>query len=109
MIDEAIIYQYLSKVMDPELQIDIVGLGLIYDVTIKDRQTDDGVVQHVHILMSLTTPGCPLAHLFDDMIKEGLDQIPEFDAYRNVTTELTFDPPWIPDMMSEEAKAELEL
>ncbi|MEX0895812.1 MAG: iron-sulfur cluster assembly protein [Patescibacteria group bacterium] len=109
MISQEIIYQHLGKVLDPELNIDIVSLGLIYDVTIGKKQTEAGEVEHVHVLMTLTTPGCPLAHVFEDMIKDALDQIPEFEAYQHVTTELTFDPPWIPDMMSEEAKAELEL
>lgn len=95
--------------MDPELSIDIVSLGLVYDVTVKNRQTESGEIPHAHILLTLTTPGCPLAHVFDDMIKRGLDQIPGFDAFRQVSIELTFDPPWIPDMMSEEARAALEL
>lgn len=109
MLTQEIVYQHLGNVIDPELNIDIVSLGLIYDVIIKKKQIAAGEVEHVHVLMTLTTPGCPLAHVFEDMIKGALDQIPDFDAYQHVTTELTFDPPWIPDMMTEEAKAELEL
>jgi len=108
-VTEQLIYQYLGTVLDPELHIDIVSLGLVYEVTVKDVQKEDGARQHVHILLTLTTPGCPLAHVFEDMIKRGLDEISGFDAFGNVSMELTFDPPWIPDMMTEEARAALEL
>jgi metal-sulfur cluster biosynthetic enzyme len=101
------IYQHLSTVMDPELGVDIVSLGLIYDVSVGRLQTEDGPRPQAHILMTLTTPGCPLSHVIEDMIRQSLDMIPEIDAYRDVVLETTFDPPWIPDMMSEEAKAEL--
>ncbi|MDQ5951837.1 MAG: hypothetical protein QG639_1118 [Patescibacteria group bacterium] len=101
------IWDHLKKVIDPELNIDIVSLGLVYEVTVKDIQSEAGTVPFVHILLTLTTPGCPLAHVFEAKIQEALDDIPELDAYKNVSVELTFDPPWIPDMMTEEAKAEL--
>ncbi len=98
----------LETVMDPELHVDIVSLGLVYDILIKPKQVPEGEVQHVHILLTLTTPGCPLAHVFEDMIKEGIAaSIPEVNTSRDVSVELTFDPPWIPDMMTEEARAEL--
>lgn len=93
--------------MDPELQVDIVSLGLIYDVTVSPVQTEQGVQPHVHILMTLTTPGCPLAGVFDQLVKESLIGLADIEIDRNVTVELTFDPPWLPEMMTEEVKAEL--
>lgn len=103
------IWQQLAKVIDPELSIDIVSMGLVYDVEVKTRQTEIGEEPFVHIQMTLTTPGCPLAHVFDSMIKDSLDLIEGFNAYKQTMVELVFDPPWIPDMMTNEAKAELGL
>ncbi len=97
----------LATVIDPELGVDIVSLGLIYDVTVKNKQTPEGEEPFVHIIMTLTTPGCPLAGVFDHMLRTALRTIPGLDADQQVFIELTFDPPWVPDMMSDEAKAEL--
>lgn len=93
--------------MDPELGIDIVSLGLIYDVTVKGIQAEDGERTHIHILMTLTTPGCPLAGIFETIIKDAFYEIEGLDPDKDISIELTFDPPWFQDMMSEEAKAEL--
>lgn len=101
------VWEKLKTVMDPELAIDIVSLGLVYDVTVKDIQTESGKTPFVHVLLTLTTPGCPLSHVFEIKIKEALDEIDGFDAFNHSEVELTFDPPWLPDMMTEEAKAEL--
>lgn len=103
------LYELLKTVIDPELGIDIVSLGLIYDVTVTTVQTPQGPQPAVHILMTLTTPGCPLAGVFDQMVKEGLRAHPDLDPDTQVIVELTFDPPWVPDMMTEEARAELDL
>ena len=84
----------LSTVMDPELHIDIVSLGLIYSVTVSQR--------HVQITMTLTTPGCPLAPIIDRMIKEALEPLGA-----EVELELVWDPPWVAEMMSEEARLTL--
>lgn len=97
----------LAKVIDPELNIDIVSLGLVYDVVVKPVETAQGVRPQVYILLTLTTPGCPLSHVFEQRIKEFLDGVEGLDAFRQVEVELTFDPPWVPDMMTEEARAEL--
>ena len=97
------IYDHLDKVIDPELGISIVKLGLIYDVSISKVQDKD----KVHILMTLTTPGCPLAGVFDAMLRDSLHGIPDLDPDQDVSIELTFDPPWVPDMMDAEARAEL--
>lgn len=108
-ISEELIYDLLGTVMDPELKIDIVSLGLIYDVSVHYLETAQGKQPRVHILMTLTTPGCPLAAVFEPMVKEALSPLDELDTEQDVTVELTFDPPWVPDMMSEEARAELGL
>lgn len=106
-ITEAAVMERLAKVIDPELHIDIVSMGLVYGVDIRDIQTDDGTRPWVHVLLTLTTPGCPLAGMFDTMIKDVLDGLPGLDVQKDTTVELTFDPPWVPDMMTEEARAEL--
>lgn len=103
------IKEHLSLILDPEIGIDIVSLGLIYDVTVRPVQTEHGVTERAHILMTLTTPGCPLASMIEDMIHRQLDGIEGFDGYRDVTIEITFDPPWVQDMMTDEARAELGL
>jgi metal-sulfur cluster biosynthetic enzyme len=100
-LTEEAVRKALSTVIDPELQIDIVSLGLIYNVAI------DGA-SRVKIRMTLTTPGCPLAPVIDQMVREALFGLVE-DTERDVTIDLTFDPPWIPDMMAEEARLELGL
>lgn len=102
-------YQRLAQVIDPELHVDIVALGLVYDVSITTIQRDSGPATFVHVLMTLTTPGCPLAGVFGQMVKDQFQDIPGFDPQNDMNVELTFDPPWIPDMMSEEARAELDL
>jgi metal-sulfur cluster biosynthetic enzyme len=84
-------------------------LGLIYSVDVRTLQTPDGPRDKIHIVMTLTTPGCPLAGVFDTMVKDSLEGLPGIDLARDVMVELTFDPPWVPDMMSEEARAELGL
>lgn len=106
-ITREVIYDRLKTVLDPELGIDLVSLGLIYDVSVSTRQTDDGPRPQVHILMTLTTPGCPLAGVFDKLVKDSLFGLENLDPDDDVMVELTFDPPWVQDMMSEEAMSEL--
>lgn len=88
----------LEEVLDPELNISIVDLGLVYGVEIKDNNK-------VHIRMTLTTLGCPLYETIEQDIKSALKKIdvPSSD----ITIELTFDPPWSMERMSERAKAML--
>lgn len=106
-ITKEIVYERLHTVLDPELGIDLVSLGLIYDVSVSVLQTQDGPRQQVHVLMTLTTPGCPLAGVFDKLVKDSLFGLAGLDPEEDVTVELTFDPPWVQDMMSEEALSEL--
>jgi metal-sulfur cluster biosynthetic enzyme len=88
----------LATVIDPELRIDIVALGLIYEVIL--------VEEFVRVRMTLTTPGCPLAPVIEAMVKEAMTGLPGFDRQKLII-DLTFDPPWTPEMMSLEARAEL--
>lgn len=95
MITEDQVYKQLETVMDPELHVDIVSLGLIYSVTVSQC--------HVKIRMTLTTPGCPLAPVIDKLIKEALAPL----KAEEVKVELVWEPAWNKEMMSEEAKLQL--
>jgi metal-sulfur cluster biosynthetic enzyme len=103
------VFKQLNTVLDPELRIGLVDLGLIYDVSLSSKQTARGERTQIHILMTLTSPGCPLASVFDQMVKSGLSSLPGIDAQQDITVEITFDPPWIIDMMNPEVRARLEL
>jgi len=105
ILDEAAVYHRLDQVIDPELGISIVKLGLIYKVTIEPKA--DHSEKKIKILMTLTTPGCPLAAVFDGMVKDALYGLPGIQPDQDVWIEITFDPPWVPEMMDEEARAEL--
>ncbi len=88
----------LKTIPDPEIDVDIVSLGLIYTVTI----TED---QKISILMSLTSPGCPLAGSIETLIRDAMIDLVA-DTEEDVIVTITFDPPWTPDMMSEEVRLE---
>lgn len=87
----------LKSIPDPELGISIVDLGLIYGVEV-DRKNK------VTVRMTLTTIGCPLFSLIADPVKAAVRELPEV---KDVEVELTFDPPWNPEKMSEEGKIQL--
>ncbi|OGI14540.1 MAG: DNA methyltransferase [Candidatus Moranbacteria bacterium RIFCSPHIGHO2_12_FULL_54_9] len=89
----------LKLVLDPELGVSILDLGLIYEILI----TEAGVCT---ITMTLTTIGCPL---FAQIQKEIEDRVLEIPEIEDIKIELTFDPPWTVDQMSEEAKIQLGL
>jgi FeS assembly SUF system protein len=88
------IIESLKGVYDPEIGLDIVNLGLIYDIDI----SEDG---EVDIKMTLTTPGCPLAGSVEEAVRTVVSAI---DGVKDVNVQLVWDPPWNPSMMSEEAK-----
>ncbi len=90
------ILERLKNVIDPEVGLDVVNLGLIYNLDIKDGD--------VNILMTLTVPGCPLMNY---LVKEVENRVKEIDWVKNVKIDLTFDPPWSPERLSEEAKKKL--
>jgi metal-sulfur cluster biosynthetic enzyme len=90
------IMEALRQVNDPELGINIVDLGLVYDVSVEGDT--------VHVTYTLTTMGCPIGPLIESQIKQLLEPIEGVD---NVDAEMVLSPPWTPDKMSEEAKAAL--
>lgn len=87
----------IKTIFDPEIPVDIYELGLIYDVFVNE-DTD------VKVLMTLTSPNCPVAETLPMEVEEKIRSIEEV---RNAEVEITFDPTWTQDMMSEEAKLEL--
>lgn len=91
------IVKTLKGIYDPEIPVDIYELGLIYDVMVN---TDD----EVKILMTLTSPNCPVA---ESLPREVEEKIRKIEGIKDVEVEITFDPPWSKDLMSEEAKLEL--
>lgn len=94
VVTEELVRGMLMDVLDPEIQIDIVNLGMIYGVDVSDDQ------KRVKITMTLTTMGCPA---YDDMKYQILEKVKSLGV-DDVEIDLTFDPPWDKEMMSEEAK-----
>ena len=88
----------IRKIYDPEVPVNIYELGLIYDVQVTDKKAK--------IIMTLTTPNCPVAESLPKEVKEGAMQVAEIE---DVDLELVWDPPWNKDMMSDAAKLELNL
>ena len=101
-VDEAVLYERvidaLKTVYDPEIPVNIYDLGLIYDVKIKDRFVD--------VDMTLTAPGCPVAHTFPGMVERSVALV---KGVRGAAVELVWDPPWTPELISEAARLELGL
>ncbi|MCL6445327.1 MAG: metal-sulfur cluster assembly factor [Alicyclobacillus sp.] len=95
MVTEELVRGVLSDVLDPEIQIDIVNLGMIYGIDILDEG------KKVVVTMTLTTMGCPA---YDSIHQEIIDKIKALPGVETVEVNLTFDPPWDKEMMSEEAK-----
>ena len=95
-ITETGIRSSLESVIDPELGINIVDLGLIYNIKIEEKK--------ISVDMTLTTPGCPLAGMLAGSAEQALrESFPDVD----VEISLVWDPPWTPDMLSSEAKEQL--
>ncbi|WP_435624152.1 DUF59 domain-containing protein [Flagellimonas sp.] len=93
------IVKVLKTIYDPEIPVDIYELGLIYDVFVNEDND-------VKILMTLTSPNCPVAETLPVEVEE---KVKSLDVLKDVEVEITFDPPWTQDLMSEEAKLELGL
>jgi FeS assembly SUF system protein len=87
----------LKTIFDPEIPVDIYELGLIYDVFVNEDRD-------VKILMTPTTPNCPVAETLPVEVEEKVKSLNEVN---DAEVEITFDPPWTQDLMSEEAKLEL--
>lgn len=91
------IVEILKTIFDPEIPVDIYELGLIYDVFVNENK-------EAKILMTLTSPNCPVAETLPVEVEEKVQTLEDIDR---AEVEITFDPPWTQDMMSEEAKLEL--
>lgn len=96
MVSEKEVRESLKEVIDPELGINIVDLGLVYEIEVEDDR--------VEILMTLTTPGCPFGSIFDEMVRQ---EVGALQGINEVEVELTFEPSWTPEEMTEEARNEL--
>ena len=83
----------LTNVIDPELGLDFVELGLIYEIEVEEGE--------VFVTFSLTSPGCPIGPQVSEQIEEF---VTDLDGVEQVTSSMVFDPPWTPDKMSEDAK-----
>ncbi len=91
------IVEVLKSIYDPEIPVDIYELGLIYDVFVNEDNDSK-------ILMTLTSPNCPVAESLPAEVEEKVAKIPQI---KSAEVEITFDPPWTKDLMSDEAKLEL--
>ncbi|MEL6813044.1 MAG: SUF system Fe-S cluster assembly protein [Bacteroidota bacterium] len=91
------IVKVLKTIYDPEIPVDIYELGLIYDVLVNEDS-------EVKILMTLTTPNCPVAETLPVEVE---DKVKSIKLVKDAEVEITFDPPWTQELMSEEAKLEL--
>ncbi|NLI98138.1 metal-sulfur cluster assembly factor [bacterium] len=96
MVTKLQVREALKKVIDPEIGLNIVDLGLIYDVQIENDVA--------RVRMTLTVPGCPLSGMLTNQAEK---VVRELDGIKDVKIELTWDPPWNPRMMSDEAKRKL--
>ncbi len=96
-ITKEMILEKLKEVIDPEIGIDVVNLGLIYELKINPDNT-------VYVKMTMTTPGCPLTMWLLQAVEQKILEIP---GVKDAEIELTFDPPWTPDRISEGVKKRL--
>ena len=94
MPTEEQVYEALEEVIDPELGLDFVSLGLVYDVDLEDQG-------EVFVTFTLTTPACPIGPQVSEQMREFVGDL---DGVQKVHPKMVFDPPWSPDMMSEDAK-----
>ena len=97
-ISTADIYECLKTVFDPEIPVNVVDLGLIYDVQVKEGD--------VYVQMTLTFPGCGMGPFIAQQAEWAIQDV---EGVEDVEIEMVFDPPWTPDLISEEAKAQLGL
>ncbi|HTR74769.1 MAG TPA: metal-sulfur cluster assembly factor [Solirubrobacterales bacterium] len=93
VVTEEDVYEALEEVIDPELGLDFVSLGLVYDVAIE--------AEDVYVTFTLTTPACPIGPQVSEQMREFVGDLPGVSA---VHPKMVFDPAWSPEMMSEDAK-----
>ena len=91
------VIEVLKGIYDPEIPVNIYEIGLIYEVKVDDEA-------NVHVLMTLTSPMCPVAESLPPEVEE---KVAAVEGVASATVEITWDPPWDPEMMSEAAKLEL--
>lgn len=96
-VSKDVVMEAMKGVIDPEIGLDVVSLGLVYDVDISEEGTVD-------VKMTMTTPGCPLAMMITTDAKNILETI---DGVKTANVQLVWDPPWSPDMMDPEVRARL--
>ena len=102
LIKKESVVDVLKQCFDPELPVDLWNLGLIYDIQIQESYNEQQ--SDINIIMSLTTPGCTMGEQIAQDIKNKLESN---NKVNQVFVEVTFDPPWQPDMMSTEAREKL--
>jgi metal-sulfur cluster biosynthetic enzyme len=93
-LTEEDVYEVLEEVIDPELGLDFVSLGLVYDVNIENDS-------EVYVTFTLTTPACPIGPQVSEQMREFVGDLPGVTA---VHPKMVFDPAWTPEMMTEDAK-----
>jgi metal-sulfur cluster biosynthetic enzyme len=93
MADVEDVREALTNVIDPELGLDFVELGLVYEIEVEDDE--------VYITFTLTSPGCPIGPQVTEQMKEYVSELP---GVSKVYPKMVFSPPWTPDLMSEDAK-----
>ncbi len=91
------VLEALRDVYDPEIGVNIVDLGLVYNADVEEQG-------QVNVEMSLTSMGCPAGHMIVQQVEEAVS---ELDGVQNVSVQIVWSPPWNPQMMSEDAKMEL--
>lgn len=96
MATETEVRDALRTIMDPELGVNVVDLGLVYEVEVRDDEA--------HIRMTLTSAGCPIGTSLAEGVRAGALNAP---GLKDAHVELVFDPPWTPELMSDEARAQL--
>jgi len=101
-INEDQVWEAIQTCYDPEIPVNVVDLGLIYDCKV----WGDSEGNHAYILMTLTAPGCGMGPVIADDVKSKVEAVPNVD---DVEVELTFDPPWSSEILTDEAKLELGL
>ena len=98
MVEKENVRNAMKKVLDPELGIDVVALGLVYDIKISNGE--------VRVEMTLTSPGCPMA---PQIMADAEAKVGKVKGVSKVIIEFVFDPPWNPDKMSDDARMELRI
>ena len=101
MVTENVIINVLKQCFDPEIPVDLWSLGLIYSIKISKNSSGNS---DVNIIMTLTTPGCSMGNVMSMDIKSKLEMNDSVDM---ADVEVTFDPPWTPEMMSDDARDKL--